>query len=266
MVTQSQCTSCGSAVEAGAAFCGACGAKQVRAQACSQCGAALLPGAAFCGACGTAVAQAGPPAAQPAAPAVCASCGTPLREGARFCRVCGATAGAAVAGAPAAAPSAGPRPSVQPRPVSAPALADQITWSSAAAGVGFLLALISVFLAWVSVQGFSVDPLDSGVRFRLGDIIDTDSIDGYVVLLGALGGFAGLAGSLFGWFAPPMGRRIVAGVGGALAALAVIEMQFVVSQPLIGASDIGFGLYVLLVGGLLAAASPWIPARPLKAQ
>lgn len=147
-----------------------------------------------------------------------------------------------------------------------PAFADQITWSSAAAGAGFLLALISVFLAWVSIQGFSVDPLDSGVRFRLGDIMDTDSIDGYVVLLGALGGFAGLAGSLFGWFAPPMGRQVVGGVGGALAALAIIEMQFVVSRPFIGASDIGFGLYVLLVGGLLAAASPWIPATPLKGR
>jgi hypothetical protein len=123
-----------------------------------------------------------------------------------------------------------------------------------------------VFLAWASVQGFSVDPLDNGVRFRIGDIIDTDSIDGYVVILGALAGFAALGASLFGRLAIATGRQAVAGIGGVLAVLAFIEMQFVVSQQGLGVSNIGFGLYVLLIGGLLAAASPWIPARPLTGQ
>ncbi len=240
MVTQRRCASCGRPVDAGAAFCGVCGAKQVQpqAQTCRQCGAALPPDAAFCG-----------------------TCGTPLREGARFCRVCGAAAGA-----PPAAQPAGPRPADHPRPASAPILTSQLTWNNAAAGVGFLLAFISVFLAWASVQGFSVDPLDDGVRFRIGDIIDTDSIDGYVVILGALAGFAALGASLVGRVAIATGRQTVAGIGGVLAVLAFIEMQYVVSQQGLGVSNIGFGLYVLLIGGLLAAASPWIPERPLTGQ
>lgn len=53
------CHSCGSAIEADAAFCPECGAKQERH--CISCGAVLEPGAAFCGECGTAVASDGGP-------------------------------------------------------------------------------------------------------------------------------------------------------------------------------------------------------------
>jgi len=46
------------------------------------------------------------------------------------------------------------------------------------------------------------------------------------------------------------------------AALAAVEMQFVSSRP--GSIGLGFGLYILVLGGALALASPWVPARRLK--
>lgn len=269
MVTGSVCASCGSAVEAGAAFCSACGARQVRA--CAQCGAALAADAAFCGACGAAAGQS-QPAATPVEPAACPACGAPWREGARFCRSCGAPAPPA-AGAPAAqrvvpAPqpvvpvaSAGPPSQHQPAAQRAPGV--QLTWSSAAAGLGFAVAFLSAFLPWASVPGFNIMPLEDGARFRLGDAMDSDNIDGYLVLLVALAGLAALAASVLGRLASVAGRQAVAALGSVLLVLAVAEMQFVASREGLGASNIDFGLYMLLVGSALAAASPWIPARPL---
>jgi len=247
---------------AGSQFCGLCGTRQP--PSCAGCGTALLEGAVFCGSCGAPVSAAAPAAATPAvpaAPAVCGQCGEPLREGARFCRKCGA---AAVPGAvaPAGARQQGPQATAQPQPVSGQAIIDQLTWSSAAAGLGFIIALISPFLSWASAGGISVAPLDSGARFRLGDILKTDSVDGYVVILGALAGLGALVAYLLGRLEKPAGRSLVVAVGAGLAALAAVEMQFVSSRP--GSIGLGFGLYILVLGGALALASPWVPAGRLK--
>ncbi len=260
------CGSCGSAVPSGATFCGSCGAAVVQAPqpepaqppaqaACAQCGTALLPDAAFCGACGATVAQAPPQA--PAQPTACTSCGAPLGPGAKFCRKCGASSVVASSGGQAVSGSQGAQP------VSGQNLMSQLTWSSAAAAVGFLIALISPFMAWVSVNGFSADPFDSGARFRIGDILSTDNADGYLILLVAAAGIAALVAWLLGRLPDATGRMAVVGIGGLLAVLGVVEMQFIASQDGISFSNVGFGLYMLLIGGALAAASPWIPANKL---
>ena len=290
MATQAQCTACRATIPIGSAFCGVCGAQQPAG--CTGCGAPLLTGAAFCGACGTTVASsATQPAAAPttcsscqadlpAGAAFCGDCGAtvsaapgpprpstscpkcqaPLREGARFCRKCGTQVG----GAPPTTARTGPPTGAaagQPPQLSAQTSTNQLTWSSAAAGVGFIVAAISPFLAWFSAGGFSVTPFDSGVRFRLGDALGTDSIDGLVPVLLALAGLAVLVAFLSGRLETAKGRYWIAGLGVALAALGLIEIQFIASET--GSWDIGFGLYLLVAGGLLAAASPWIPATKI---
>ena len=254
----------------GSQFCGLCGARQP--PSCAGCGTALVEGAVFCGSCGAAVSAAAPAAetpAVPAAPSACSQCGEPLREGARFCRKCGAAAvpGAVspprVAGAPGATP---------PQAVSAQAIVDQLTWSSAAAGLGFIIALLSVFFPWAkaSAGGFSVEaaPFDDTALFRIGDLLgsDTSSIDGLATLLVAGAGLVALVVSLLGRVNAATARSLIIGLGGALLALGFVELQFVSSRPEPeGVSiSLGFGLYILVIGGALALASPWVPARRLK--
>ncbi len=282
MTMPTTCGSCGVAVAPGATFCGSCGAAVVQAPqpepappqsvqaACASCGAALAPGMAFCGSCGSPAsgaqqqqpvqpppqAPAQPPPQAPVQPAACASCGAPLNPGARFCRSCGAASGGA--------PATGVQPAQRvAQPAAAQNLMSQLTWSSAAAAVGFLIALISPFMAWVSVGGFSADPFDTNARFRIADWMSTDNADGYLVLFVAAGGLAALIAWLLGRLPDATGRSAVMGIGGLLAALGVLEMQFIASQDGISFSNVGFGLYMLLIGGALAAASPWIPANKL---
>ncbi len=295
MASQTQCTACKATIPTASAFCSVCGARQPAPGGCTACGAPLLPGAAFCRNCGAAVASTTaqpvaapstctscgaklpadatfcgncgtPVGAAPAAPAPprprtnCPKCNAPLREGARFCRKCGSqVAGAAPAATRTGPPAAAPKPPAQP---SGKTVIAHLTWSSSAAGVGFLVAAISPFLTWASAGGFGVSPFDSGARFRLGDVLSSDSIDGLAVLLGALVGLAVLAAFLLGRLEPTKGKYWIAAIGAALAALGVVEIEFVTSRP--GPIDIGFGLYLLVAGGLLAAASPWIPATRLR--
>ena len=272
MAAEVRCSACGGEIAAGMQFCGLCGARQP--PSCTSCGTALVEGAAFCGSCGATVSAAAPeatPPVAPPAPSACGQCGEPLREGARFCRKCGA---AAVPGAvaPAGARQQAAQATAQPQPGSAQAIIDQLTWSSAAAGLGFIIALLSVFFPWVkaSAGGLSVDaaPLDDSALFRLGDILgsDTSSVDGLATLLVAGAGLVALVVSLLGRVNAATARSLIAGLGAALLALGFAEIQFVSSRPEPqGVSiSLGFGLYILVLGGALALASPWVPARRLK--
>jgi hypothetical protein len=207
----------------------------------------------------------------PAVPAACGQCGESLREGARFCRKCGA---AAVPGAvaPAGARQQAAQATAQPQPGSAQAIIDQLTWSSAAAGLGFIIALLSVFFPWVkaSAGGFSVEaaPLDDTALFRIGDILgsDTSSIDGLATLLVAGAGLVALVVSMLGRVNAATARSLIVALGAALLALGFVEIQYVNSRPEPEGVSIsfGFGLYILVIGGALALASPWVPARRLK--
>lgn len=72
------CPKCQAAVQAGAKFCGSCGAPMPAATACPKCQAAVAPGAKFCGNCGA-----------PMSAAVCPKCQTPAAPGTKFCGNCG---------------------------------------------------------------------------------------------------------------------------------------------------------------------------------
>jgi len=273
MAPETRCSACGGELAAGSQFCGLCGARQP--PSCANCGAALPEGAAFCGACGATVGAAPPATPTPAVPAAaanCSQCGEPLREGARFCRKCGTPS----------VPGAVPPTSVgvarqasgasAPQAVSAQAIVDQLTWSSAAAGLGFIIALVSAFLAWAKASAggasVSVAPLDGDALFRLGDVIGSDpsKVDGFAALILAIAGLAILIASLMGRLPEATGKSLLTGAGAALAALAFMEMQYVNSRPEPQGVSIsfGFGLYLLVIGGALAFASSWIPAKRLK--
>jgi len=274
MAAEIRCAACGGAMAAGSQFCGLCGARQP--PSCAGCGTALVEGAAFCGSCGATVSAATPAAATPVAPpapSACGQCGETLREGARFCRKCGAAAvPGAVAPAVAGAAGQAAQATAPPQSASAQTIIDQLTWSSAAAGLGFIIALLSVFFPWVkaSAGGLSVDagPLDDTALFRIGDVLgsNTSSIDGLATLLVAAVGLVALVASLLGRVNAATARSLIVGLGTALLALGFVEIQFVSSQPEPeGVSiSLGFGLYILVLGGALALASPWIPARRLK--
>ena len=82
----------------------------------------------------------------------------------------------------------------------------------------------------------------------------------------AAAGLVALVASLLGRVNAATARSLIAGLGGALLALGFVEIQYVSSQPEpAGVSiSLGFGLYILVLGGALALASPWVPARQLK--
>ena len=291
------CSSCGTAHVEGAAFCGSCGAAvsaaapeasapdapatsapPTEAAAAEMTAVPTEAAAAETTAVPTDAGGPAPPAtpteaATPAALSACGQCGEPLREGARFCRKCGAaTAPGAVAPAAAAAAGRAAQATAQPQPVSAQAIMDQLTWSSVAAGLGFVIAILSVFFPWVkaSAGGLSVDagPLDDNALFRIGDVLgsNTSSIDGLATLLVAVAGLVALVASLLGRVNAATARSLITGLGGALLALGFVEIQYVSSQPEpAGVSiSLGFGLYILVLGGALALASPRVPARRLK--
>jgi hypothetical protein len=136
-----------------------------------------------------------------------------------------------------------------------------LTWRTAAVVGGLAVASVSVFLDWVTVGNFGGGPMDDNARFRVGDWLDMDMVDGYLVLaLGVLG--VALAVLHVRRTLPaalrPYGTWLAPGVGGVIAVLAGLNMEYVSSNAGV---DIGLGLYLCLAGGAAAAASPWVPDR-----
>ena len=97
-----RCPQCGADVQAGVAFCSACGAampkdqpvKMDELEQCGNCGAMVKKGIRFCTACGQPMVQMeeSEPAVveQEKTNRVCPSCGADLQEDLAFCTECGA--------------------------------------------------------------------------------------------------------------------------------------------------------------------------------
>lgn len=289
------CQSCGALVKLGARFCPSCGASTAPEAlphppvpaACSSCGSELAPDARFCAACGAkasqAVARVEAPAVAPAAPVaeVCGSCGNALKHGARFCGKCGTPQLPSAVESPAprtpqqaAAPHradpfgsrAAPRPSARRVPPPAtPASATggkALTWRDLVLGGGLAAAFLSVFFDWISSGPFGAGPLDADARFRIGDWLSTDKLDGYLVLLLAAAGLAAMVLARLGRAGGPW-QRLLPNVpmvaGSLLTAIAVIEYQFITSKWKELDVDVAFGVYLLLLGGVAAAVSRFVP-------
>lgn len=150
-----RCSDCGSDNPPGTKFCMNCGAKlEMMGPAaastifCPKCGSQLSQGSQFCNNCGARLII------------MCSRCGTDAVGGQRFCNTCGndLAQGASVRVA-GAAPRAGPRtgPGLSLRP------------SAVVAGIGAILMLISLAVAWYTVRwpsGLSSD-------ISAGDLLDT---------------------------------------------------------------------------------------------
>jgi hypothetical protein len=122
-----------------------------------------------------------------------------------------------------------------------------------------LLALVAIFLPWASAGDLTVRPFTEGAVFRLGDWLgDTESLDGFVVAgVAAIGLLATLVRAKGG-----PGQALAGGLarllGGLLVPLALIEIQFVLSDD---AAEVGTGLWILAAGGLVAAVAGGLPRR-----
>lgn len=127
---------------------------------------------------------------------------------------------------------------------------------TAAVFLGLGLGAVSVFLDWASIGSFGFGPMDAHSRFRLGDWLGTDKIDGYAVLAVAALGLVMAVLQL----RPTVPRPwLLPGLGGLLVVMGVLNIQYVNAEDV----SVGLGLYVLVAGGVLAAVSPLLPDRQL---
>jgi len=249
---------------------------------CASCGAPLRSGAKFCAACGAA---AGPPR--------CRSCGSELRPNARFCGSCGATTSAAPAQAavtpterltpapvPAQTPAPGPRSSpfgrpsapaaplrVPPRPQAArtPGAAPALAWGTLTAAAGFALAVLGSFTEWISARGQGFGAFEDDAAYRIGDWLDYNDlpIDGLLVLAAAAAGLAVAVAAMAGKMAAGPARSVITVLGPALTTLGILQMQFISSEFTDTGIDVdwGIGLWLIVIGGIAASVSGFIPQQ-----
>lgn len=226
----------------------------------------------------------------------CTSCGKSIAEGARFCQGCGTPAPAAPAGAPRqmASPPQAARPgaAVQPAaPGSAPAFGEVLKamprLKLVAAG-GLVVSFLSLWFEWVSVKqgGVSAGANSWDGDFRIEDWVGLP--DAWIILLF-------VAAGLFVIFAPEFGKTVPgiaklppsipvpllpAIAGGVIVLLGVLEYMYVgdfvtstagvdpalakqlgVQLPSV---DRGFGIYLLILGGLATTVATVLDSRGIK--
>lgn len=230
----------------------------------------MREGARFCPACGA-----------PAGPPRCGACGAELRPGGRFCGKCGAAAGGPGvsitpvqppgAAAPPIRESRSPfgRPAGASQPSAAPVRAPRqggqphIAWGTVAAGAGFAMALIGTFTAWITTTGASAGAFEDNAEYRIGRWLDYNDqpIDGLIVLALAVAGLAVVAATLAGKFGSTRSRTVISLLGPALFTIGMLQMQYITSE-FKGSGinvDWGLGLWLIVIGGIVAAASGFIP-------
>ena len=136
-------------------------------------------------------------------------------------------------------------------------------------GVGGLLAVVSVFLVWTVDAGFM-----SAYGRRVDENLAGESFNGFSASGGSWFGFLTLglgvwvlASVVTVWFAPGRGPRFFTTDGALIAALALLVMMvcYVLASPSdLSSPGTGLGVWVALVGALVASAGAlmWIRRAP----
>jgi Double zinc ribbon len=228
---------------------------------CGGCGRPLYAGQQFCPACGGRV------------PVVthCPACGAQLVPGARFCPACGRAIAAAAAAAPAfgprnrpAAPAPYPAGGWAAQPRAAARSQRSVSPPIVVAAAGFAVALAGLLLPWASINaggsGITVGAFKTGASFRLSDWLSTEKhVDGLAVLLAGIAGLLVVALGSANSISTKQALSIAATIGGAMTALALMNMQFLWGFDGVSPS---YGLYALAAGGILPTIARWItPVR-----
>ena len=137
------------------------------------------------------------------------------------------------------------------------------------AGIGGLLAIVSVFLVWTTDAGFM-----SAYGRRTDENLAGESFNGLSASGGSWFGFLTLALGLLvlgavvtAWLAPGRGPRYLTTDGALIGALALLVMMvcYILASPSdLSSPGTGLGVWVALVGGLVASvgALMWIRRAP----
>lgn len=129
------------------------------------------------------------------------------------------------------------------------------------AAIGFAIALVGVFLPWVSVMDRGdADAFTDNATFQIADVLDnSDPIDGFVVIGLAAVGLLFLVVEYVALRRVPIGRVFAALGGLALGALGVIELLYIRDAAQDVTYDYGAGLFMVIVGGATAIVGSLIP-------
>ncbi len=124
--------------------------------------------------------------------------------------------------------------------------------------IALAAAVLSVFLPWASAGPIDVKPFTEGARFRLGDWLDQDTVDGLAVAAVAGVALLLMLVQIKGGSQARMAGQVAKTLTGLLVPLALMEMQFILSKDGI---SLAIGMYLLIGGAALAAISSFIPQR-----
>ncbi|MFQ5381943.1 MAG: hypothetical protein ACE5EF_10025 [Dehalococcoidia bacterium] len=125
------------------------------------------------------------------------------------------------------------------------------------AAAGFLIAAVGLLLPWAGAAGGrNAWAFQDGARFRFEDWFDAGLVDGPLVATLAIGGLLLMLGQGVG--GPNLGRYVGAArlVAGALALVALLEGQYLLS---LDGVSLGVGVLGLLAGGLVSAGVLIVP-------
>ena len=127
------------------------------------------------------------------------------------------------------------------------------------------MALIGTFTAWITTAGASAGAFEDNAEYRIGRWLDYNDqpLDGLIVLALSAAGLAVVAAALAGKFNESRAKTVVGLLGPALFTLGILQMQYITSE-FKGSGinvDWGLGLWLVVIGGIVAAASGFIPGR-----
>jgi len=141
--------------------------------------------------------------------------------------------------------------------------AGNVAWGLVVAAGGFALGLLGTFLDWITTRGASAGAFEDNAEYRIGNWLDNNDIpiDGLAVLAISAAGLAAAIAAIAGRFAPGRARTIISILGPALMTLGILQMQYITSEFRGTGVDVdwGIGLWLIVIGGVAALVSGFIP-------